>query len=172
SASCPLIYGARRNPLRHSLTGDITMGDNDYCHLGEGWHALEEIPDRIRWTSARAAFRIAPGDKTTLSLRCQSFKPQLENDPARGHVELPARVLGAICLSRPGWQEFRFPLPTDCRRTARSEDWVVDAAIVIENPWVPAYTLRSSVCEPVIGIPRVVAESYDTRQLGIVVQRI
>ncbi|PWT86072.1 MAG: hypothetical protein C5B57_01785, partial [Blastocatellia bacterium] len=172
SASCPLIYRARRDGLPDLLTGDITMGDNDYCHLAEGWHALEEIPDRVRWTSARADFRIAPSDKTTLCLRCQSFKPQLENEPARGHVELPGRRLGDILLSRPGWHELRFSLPTDWRRIAPVGNAVLDVSIVIDNPWVPAATLRSSICEPVIGMPRVVAGSYDTRQLGIVVQRI
>ena len=55
---------------------------------------------------------------------------------------------------------------------AEVEAPAVRCAIVTENPWVPANVLSASICEPVIGMPRVVAGSYDTRELGIVVQRI
>ena len=171
SASCPLIYRARHDGVHDAVTGDITMGENDYCHLVEGWHALEEIPDAVRWTSRRAAFRIAVGDGTTLCLRCQSFKPHLEDDPARGYVEVAGREFAAIRLSRAGWHELRYPLPPEQRRAAVADTTLV-ASIVTENPWVPAETLRSSICEPVVGMPRVVAGSLDTRELGIMVQRI
>jgi MoaA/NifB/PqqE/SkfB family radical SAM enzyme len=172
SASCPVIYRARHDGLREPVTADIIMGENDYCHLDVGWHPLEEIPERVRCTSRRAAFRVAVRDETTLCIRCQSFKPQLKDDPARGYVEVEGRAIGRIRLSRAGWHELRCPLPGEWRRTADDESGVLAASIVMENPWVPADTLSSSVYEPVIGMPRVVAGSCDTRELGLAVQRI
>ena len=59
SASCPLIYQARYDGFTDPATADIIMGENDHCHLDEGWHAVEELPERVRWTSRRAGFRLA-----------------------------------------------------------------------------------------------------------------
>ena len=154
------------------MTGDITMGENDYCHLDEGWHPLEEIPDGVRWTSRRASFRIAISGQTTLRLRFLSFDPGLEDDPARGYVEMAGRVIGPICISRSGWHELDLPLPIDEQAADGSTARTVHGAIVTENVWVPAKVLKSSVCEPVIGMPRFVTGSFDTRELGIAVQRI
>jgi hypothetical protein len=171
-ASCPLIYQAKRGGFPDDpLTSDITIGENDYCHLDEGWYAVEEIPERVRWTSARAAFRIAVGAHTTLCIRCQSFKPNLETDAARGSIEIDGRT-SALCLSRPGWHEVRVPILCAAERPNAANPGVLSAAILVENTWVPADTLESSVREPVIGGPKLVAGSYDARELGLVVQRI
>ena len=172
SASCPLIYKARHDGFTDPATADITMGENDHCHLDEGWHSVEEVPERVRWTSGRASFRIATGGYTTLCLRCLSFKPGLEDEPMRGYVEVADRVIGRIRLSRLGWHELRLPLPLGLRTAAGVAAPAAHGTIVTENPWVPANVLTTSMCEPVIGMPRVVAGSFDTRELGIVVQRI
>jgi len=172
SASCPLIYRARHERFTDPATADIIVGDNDHGHLDEGWYDVEEVPERVRWTSRRAGFRIATGQCTTLCVRCLSFKPGLEDDPMRGHVEIADLVIGPIVLSRLGWHDVRLPLPRALQPAGGLGATAVRGAIVTENPWVPAAVLDASVCEPVIGVPRQVAGSYDTRELGIVVQRI
>lgn len=171
SASCPLIYRARHDGFSDPPAADITIGQNDHSHLDDGWHAVEELPEPVRWTSRRAGFRIAAGAYSTLCIRCQSFKPGLEDDPMRSHVEIADTVIGTIRIGRSGWQDVRLPLPGGLRLPAGRAD-AVRGVIVTENPWVPADVLQASVCEPVIGVPRVVAGSYDRRELGIVVQRI
>lgn len=171
SAACPLIFRARQKGLTDPLASDITMGENDHVHLVEGWHSLEEIPEHARWTSERAAFRIADRDGTILGVRCQSFKPGLEREPARGYVEIGGTAVARFELARPGWHDLRFALPAP-RFESERENAELAVAIVVENPWVPSETLRTSVLEAVIGSPRVVAGSRDTRLLGIVVQRI
>ena len=72
---------------------------------------LEEIPEPARWTTARASFRIVDRGGGSLRLRCQSFKPDLERDPAQGHVEVGAAVVAAFELASPGWHDLRIPLP-------------------------------------------------------------
>jgi hypothetical protein len=146
------------------------MGANDQAHLGEGWHGLEEIPERARWSSARATFRIAAGAATRLLIRCLSYKPELEQAPVRGHVEIDGRTIGTFTIAAVGWQCLAFPLPAN--GGARSEQATIDPAIVVHNPWRPSDLLNRSVFEAVIGSPRVIAGSRDTRLLGIVVQRI
>ncbi len=170
AAGCPLIFKARREGLTDPLASEITMGENDYLHMVDGWHALEEIPECARWTSARASFRIADRSGTRLGLRCLSFKPDLEHDPTRGYVESGRTVVGRFELTHPGWHDLRLPFPPQFQSGPENRELM--AAIVVENPWVPSETLATSVFEAVIGSPRVVAGSRDTRQLGIVVQRI
>jgi MoaA/NifB/PqqE/SkfB family radical SAM enzyme len=174
SASCPLVMQARHESVDAEVSGDIIMGGNDHWHVDAGWHTVEEVPERVRWTTRRAAFRIAIGSHTSLCIRCQSFKPHLDREPVRGHLEIAGAVVGLICLARTGWQEFRWTLAPghDPAGSGRAKVGVVRAAIVIDNPWVPAHVLESSTCEPVIGVPRHTTGSLDTRELGIVVQRI
>jgi MoaA/NifB/PqqE/SkfB family radical SAM enzyme len=171
SASCPLILRARNDGRAEPLTGDITMGESDHTQLEEGWHAVEELPDRVRWTSGRARFRIAAGGKSVLRLRCLTFRPDLRRDPTRGRLELDGRPIGRFRLACAGWHEFRFPLPAR-RSSVNGHPDVLTPSLVIENPWVPARTLRTSISEPIVGVPRVDVGSLDSRELGIVVQRI
>jgi MoaA/NifB/PqqE/SkfB family radical SAM enzyme len=171
SAACPVIFKARRAGFTDSLATEIIMGENDQLHLLGGWHALEHIPEPAHWTSARASFRIAGRTGTTLALRCSSFKPDLEHDPAHGYVESRSNVVGRFELTGPGYHDLRFPLPERSSMTD-GENRELTATIVVENPWIPSETLHSSVFEAVVGSPRVVAGSRDTRQLGIVVHRI
>ena len=59
-------------------------------------------------------------------------------------------------------------LPVGRRRRARGSP----APSSPSNPWVPAAVLVSSVFEAVLGRPKMIAGSRDTRELGIVVRRI
>ncbi len=171
AAACPLIFAARREGLPDPLAREIVMGENDHIHLLDGWHALEEIPEPARWTSARASFRIADRDGRWLGVRCRSFHPELEQHPARACIESGGTVAARFELNRPGWHDLRLPLSAT-RSGSERENGELAAAIVVENPWVPSETLRTSVFEAVIGSPRVISGSLDTRLLGIVVQRI
>lgn len=171
AAACPLIFRAKQQGLTDPLASTITMGENDHLHLAEGWHGLEEIPEPARWTSARASFRLMDRGRGRLTVRCQSFKPHLERDPCRGHVEIGGTAVATFELARPGWHDLRFVLPATLFQAA-GPPTVLAGAIVVHNPWVPAETLQSSVFEAVMGFPRVVSASRDTRLLGIVVQRV
>jgi MoaA/NifB/PqqE/SkfB family radical SAM enzyme len=167
AAGCPLIHRAKQTPA--GCSGDIVMGINDQGHLGHGWHGLEEIPERARWTSDRADFRIAAGNADVLAIRCLSYKPDLEHEPARGRLEIAGCTVGGFEIAGPGWQEVRFPL---ANAAVPDNGTALSAAIVMDNCWVPAESLPASVFEAVIGSPRIVSGSRDTRTLGIVVQRI
>jgi len=138
---------------------------NDHLHLDSGWHGLEEIPDQARWTSERATFTIAAAGATNLVISGLSYKPDLEREPARGHLEIDGRPIADFEIAAPGWQELRF----DVAALAGPH---LSAAIVVHNPWVPSGSLRTSVFEAVIGSPKGISGSRDTRTLGIVVRRI
>ena len=168
SVACPIISRTRDERSRYPAATDIVMGETDGLALLEGWHRLEDIPEPARWTSSRAAFAIAAADATTLCLRCLSFKPGLDTDPVRGSVSLDGEALGTFRLSAPGWHELRFPVPASSCVAGRT----LTGTIVVDNPWVPASVLASSVFEAVLGRPTLVAGSRDSRELGVVVRRI
>jgi MoaA/NifB/PqqE/SkfB family radical SAM enzyme len=168
SAACPVISRARAEHSLQPPSDDIAMGETDRFALGEGWHRLEEIPEQARWTTPRAVFEIAAGERTTLCIRCQSFKPALDRDPVRGAVTLDGVELGTFGLSEPGWHDLRFAVSDAARPAGRA----LTGTIVVDNPWVPASVLASSVFEAVVGRPKIVAGSRDTRELGVVVRRI
>jgi MoaA/NifB/PqqE/SkfB family radical SAM enzyme len=172
SAACPLIFDARRKGLSDPLASEISMGENDHIHLLDGWHALEEIPEPARWTSARASFRLANPGGRWLGLQCQSCHPDLAHHPAQGRIESDGAVIARFELNRPGWHDLRLPLP-EVLSDAASGHRALAAAIVVENPWVPSETLRTpTVFEAVIGSPHIIEGSRDTRRLGIAVRRI
>jgi MoaA/NifB/PqqE/SkfB family radical SAM enzyme len=168
SVACPIITGARGQRPHPSQSSEILMGETDRLSLIEGWHRLEEIPEPARWTSPRAVFEIAAGNSTTLRVRCQSFRPGLDTDPVRGSLALDGVELGTFGLSEPGWHDLSFSLPA----AVRNADRALTGTIVIDNPWVPAGVLTSSIFEAVLGRPQMVAGSRDARELGIVVRRI
>jgi MoaA/NifB/PqqE/SkfB family radical SAM enzyme len=169
SAACPIIGRSRAGRTRLPATSEIVMGETDRFALLDGWYRLEDIPEPARWTSPRASFEIAPGGKTTLCVRCQSYKPGLETDPVRGSVSIGDVALGAFALRGPGWHDLRFALPAGC---PSARPGALTCTLVTSNPWVPAAVLPSSVFEAVLGRPKMIAGSRDTRELGIVVRRI
>ncbi len=171
SAACPVIGRLRSERAEHPVTSDIVMGESDRLELVEGWHRLEEIPEQARWTSKRAVFVIGAHHHATLCIRCQSFRPDLDRHPTCGSVAVDDVPVGRFRLGEPGWHELRFPLPAD-GTTAGTSDRRLTGSIVTDNPWVPAGVLRSSAFEAVIGRRRMISGSRDTRELGIVVQRI
>jgi MoaA/NifB/PqqE/SkfB family radical SAM enzyme len=168
SVACPIISRTRAERPRPPAPADILMGETDRVSLGEGWHRLEELPELARWTFARAVFDISADGMTTLCVRCQSFRPGLDTDPVRGSIAVDDIELGTFDLSEPGWHDLRFALPSAARAGGRA----LTGTIVVDNPWVPAAVLTSSVFEAVLGRPKTVAGSRDTRELGIVVRRI
>ena len=169
SAACPIIGRSRAERARLPAASEIVMGESDRFALLEGWHRLEDIPEPARWSSPRASFEIAPDARTTLCIRCQSYKPGLETDPVRGSVSIGDVAVGSFALHGPGWHDLRFSLPA---AAVAAVEGALVCTLVVSNPWVPAAVLLSSVFEAVLGRPTMITGSRDTRELGIVVRRI
>jgi hypothetical protein len=161
----------RAEHARHPASSDIIMGKTDRLGLIDGWYRLEELPEPVRWTSPRATFEIDTNGRTTLCVSCLTFKPGLDSDPVRGSIQFGDVTVGTFSLSELGWHDLRFPLPSGISGTV-SGGRTITGAIVTDNPWRPSDVLDSSVFEAVLGRPKVIAGSRDTRELGIVVRRI
>lgn len=172
SAACPLVFRARHEPDGRPPDSDIVMGENDYRHLGAGWHPLEELPEKIRWTSRSGSFRIGAGRKGSLRLEILSFKPDLASVPLLGYLEVAGEVLKGFRLTKGGWHTLSARVPWRYRLARRPEDQVLDARLVVFNPWRAAEVLSESTMEAVIGMKRRVRGSRDTRELGVAVRRI
>lgn len=135
------------------------VGDNDHLQFGEGWHALEPLDRPIRWTARAAAFHLHANGGQTLCLTCNSYKPNLEESPTNGRVEVEGETIGAFRIERTEWSTIRFQLPSQL--TARAAGGKIDGRLVIENPWRPHLELKSSFQEAVIGRGTTVEGSRD-----------
>jgi len=153
SAGCPLVMEIRSRPAhnRSEIDDHITMGENDFHHLIAGWHALEHIPEPVRWTSKASDFviRCAEGFSRLL-MEAIVWGKDLAERSVGGRVEIEGHDLGEFRIDSGGWNLLSFPLPSDLASP------VLQGRILTQESWVPA------------------EEGFggDTRQLGIAVRRI
>jgi hypothetical protein len=152
------------------LESEIEVGRNDHLHFGEGWHPLEPLDRPVRWTARSAAFQIGSNGGTTLCLTCNSYKPNLAEQPTNGRVEIEGQPAGEFLIERTEWRTLRFPLPQSLDSMA--DGVKLAGRIMIENPWRPHRELASSFQEAVIGRGTTVKGSRDPRLLGILVSHI
>jgi MoaA/NifB/PqqE/SkfB family radical SAM enzyme len=155
SAGCPLVLEMRGRALgdvrdacdARDVDDHVTVGENDFHHLIAGWHALERVPDPIRWTSQASDFLIRTAGRKRLfvdAMTCRMAKPVC------GRVEVGGRGLGGFRLRSGRWCLLSFRLPRSLAGP------VVLGRILIDQTWIPA--------EEGLG--------GDTRRLGIAVRRI
>lgn len=149
SAGCPVIMKARNDGHKPPATDEIEMGANDFWFLGDGWFQLEHISDAIRWTSAKAQFRIDATNKQGLRLEVLCAHPGLKEEPLRGRIECGGDVLGYFSIEDITWISLNFSL---LGRTGE-----IELDIVMEKPWVPK---------------SIIEDNGDTRSLGFGVRRI
>jgi MoaA/NifB/PqqE/SkfB family radical SAM enzyme len=144
-AGCPLVMEARSRPPRE-IEDHVTVGENDFQHLTSGWHALERVPDAIRWTSKASDFLIRAAGRRRLVVEAIVWGAR----SVSGRVEIEGRRVGCFRVESNGWNLLSFRLPW------RRSGPVVRGRILADETWTPA------------------AEGLgaDTRQLGIAVRRI
>jgi hypothetical protein len=151
SAACPVITKRKAEAYSEPAVERIDMGSNDAWMLGEGWYGLENIPEPIRWTSARCAFRLRTAGKKRLHLRVLSTNPDVDDDvPLTGIAAVAGVSIGRFAICHVGWTRLDFLLPPG----ATGDDSHV--TLEIDNPWSPS---------DVIG-------NGDTRRLGVAVNAI
>lgn len=150
SAGCPLVMEIHSRPPQEigAIDDHITMGENDFHHLTTGWHALEHVPDPIRWTSKASDFLIRAEARRELFVQAIVWGRAARS--VRGRIEVEGRNLGRFRMKSDHWYLLSFRLP----RTLAGP--VVRGRILTRHTWVPA----EEGC------------GGDTRQLGIAVRRI
>jgi MoaA/NifB/PqqE/SkfB family radical SAM enzyme len=149
SAACPLVMEARNQPPP-DVDDHVTVGENDFYQLTAGWHALELIPDAIRWTSQASEFLIRTGGSKRLFVEAIVWGKGLAKRSVRCRMEIAGRNLGSFRVKSGDWNCFSFRLP---RALAGP---IVKGRILTKQTWVPADEGLSG----------------DTRQLGVAVRRI
>jgi MoaA/NifB/PqqE/SkfB family radical SAM enzyme len=149
SAACPLVMEARSR-LPRDIEDHVTVGENDFQHLTAGWHALEHVPDPIRWTSKAADFLIRLGGHERLFVEAIVLGRDPMAPSVRGSVEIEGRDLGGFRVESNRWNVLSFYLPSALGGP------IVQGRILMEATWVPA--------DEGLG--------DDTRQLGIAVRRM
>jgi MoaA/NifB/PqqE/SkfB family radical SAM enzyme len=145
-AGCPLVMEERSRPPRR-IDAAITVGENDFHQLREGWHSLERVPEAIRWTSKESHFLIRTEGCTQLFVEATVWGDERTVD---GRIELEGHDLGGFRVESTGWNLLAFLLPEGLAGA------VAAGRLVVDETWVPA-------AEGVGG---------DTRQLGIAVRRM
>jgi hypothetical protein len=151
SASCPVIMKARASGHTVPAQSKIEIGKNDFWMLDKGWYRLEYIPEPIRWTSERAAFRICAAGQRALRLEVLTLRPGLAAEPLKGRITLDGYEAGSFAIERPEWESLTLDIPMSCRKPELLGE------LVIDNPWVPK---------------EAIPDNEDTRTLGVAVRRI
>lgn len=169
AAGCPLVM-RERQLQRHDLKSEIRVGENDHEQFGAGWHPLEPLDRPTRWTARTAEFQLRPNGGQTLCLTCNSYKPNLAEDPTTGRIEIGQETVGTFEVNRTEWVTLSFPMPAHLTSDPTADK--VEGRIVIDNPWRPHLELKSSFQEAVIGQGTTVQGSRDPRLLGVAVSEL
>ena len=131
------------------LPTHVLMGENDADCLAEGWHEVEGVLPKVRWTGKRASLLLMPdGSSSRLSMTVWCPQPALI--PQSGRVYVDSRVVGKFDLTdaEPRTFSFRLPQPDTSR--------AIKVTIEVKQTLVPA---EASLGE-------------DRRELGVAVQEI
>ncbi len=128
----------------------IEVGVNDQWFFRSGWHALERVPEMVRWTSGRSELTIRAEGKTRLHIRAMLNKSDVKSAPIAGEVRCDGQRLGAFTIKKHGWHELTF------RFKSRPASSISSITISIDRPWSPADTVGNG----------------DTRELGIAVNSV
>ena len=134
---------------------DIGAGNDSYV---AGMHASERSPNGVtyRWTSDRSAVRImgTHPDAATLTLHMGTAGRPARAGPAVARLFLNERPLGAVPVTSSRFEPYVVPIPPELARdvaASQSSELRIETA-----PWVP----------------RDVLDSSDSRELGVMLDRV
>lgn len=135
----------------------LDIGAGNDSHVA-GMHASERSPNGVtyRWTSDRSVVRIrgTDPDAATLTLHMGYGERPARTGPAVAHLFLNERPLSTVPVTTRDFEPYVVPIPPDLARDVAARP---ESELRIETaPWVP----------------RDVLDSADSRELGVMLDRV
>ena len=134
---------------------DIGAGNDSYV---AGMHASERSPNGVtyRWTSDRSVVRVlgTHPDAATLTLHMGNGGRPARAAPAVARLFLDERLLGAVPVTTSTFEPYVVPIPPELARDVAASQ--VSELRIETPPWVP----------------RDVLDSPDSRELGVMLDRV